>query len=346
MLIAILAPPGAQALDVTGPADVFAEAAAQLAEPSYRIELIGATASPVTSSAGIMLLPQRTIEDPDEPIDTLLVAGAPAFADAMLNRDLVAWLARRAPTARRFGSVCTGTFLLAAAGLLDNRAVTTHWQHAAELARICPAAHLEPDRIFLRDGPLCTSAGVTAGIDLALALVEEDYGRGLALNVARRLVMFLKRPGGQSQFSAHLAAQIATKSPIQEIQAWVLENLATPLSVDVLAQRAAMSVRNFSRVFRDEAGVTPADFVEAARVDAARRMLEDTVIPLQRVAPRCGFTNVDGLRRAFMRRLGVGPHDYRARFRSATAGGEPSPAERRSRVRKSDEEVRRRAPAE
>jgi transcriptional regulator GlxA family with amidase domain len=326
-LIAIVAPQGVQALDVTGPADVFSEAVAQMGTPAYRVQVIGATTAPVTCSSGVILLPQRTIHDPDEPIDTLLVAGAPARGDASETADLVAWVARRAPSTRRFGSVCTGTFVLAAAGLLSGRTVTTHWQHAAELAATCPEARVEPDRLFVRDGPLCTSAGVTAGIDLALALIEEDHGRALALAVARRLVVFLKRPGGQSQFSAHLAAQIATKSPVQTVQGWVLENLSASLSVDVLARRAGMSVRNFARVFRAEAGLTPADFVEAARVDSARRMLEDTVLPLQRVAARCGFTNVDGLRRAFMRRIGVGPHDYRARFRSTT--GSPAPVNNR-----------------
>jgi transcriptional regulator GlxA family with amidase domain len=328
MLIAIVAPQGVQALDVTGPADVFSEAAAQIGEPCYRLQVIGTTDAPVICSSGVVLLPQRMIGDPDEAIDTLLIAGAPAQRGTGESTDLVAWIARRAPSTRRFGSVCTGTFLLAAAGLLSDRRVTTHWQHAAELAAACPEARVEPDRLFVRDGPLCTSAGVTAGIDLALALVEEDHGRALALAVARRLVVFLKRPGGQSQFSAHLAAQIATKSPVQDVQGWILENLSSSLSVEVLAKRAGMSVRNFARVFRGEAGVTPADFVETARVDSARRMLEDTVMPLQRVATRCGFTNVDGLRRAFMRRLSVGPHDYRARFRSTTSSTARPPANR------------------
>jgi transcriptional regulator GlxA family with amidase domain len=316
MLVAIVAPQGVQALDVSGPADVFGEAVAQIGAPCYRVQVIAATNAPVTCSSGVVLLPQRTIDDPDEPIDTLLVAGAPVQQATRDSTDLVAWIARRAPTARRFGSVCTGTFMLGAAGLLSDSTVTTHWQHAAELATACPEARVEPDRLFVRDGPLCTSAGVTAGIDLALALIEEDHGRALALAVARRLVVFLKRPGGQSQFSAHLAAQIAARSPVQEVQAWILDNLPSNLTVETLARQGGMSVRNFARVFRQEAGVTPAYFVEMARVDSARRMLEDTVLPLQRVASRCGFTNVDGLRRAFLRRLGVGPHDYRARFRS------------------------------
>ncbi len=316
MLISIVAPPGAQAIDVMGPIDIFAEAAIRSKTPSYQVEIIGGNAAPITCSAGVNILPRRTIHDPDEPIDTLLVAGVRDFRTAQADWELIRWLTYQAPLTRRFGSVCTGTFLLGAAGLIDNRIVTTHWEHATELAASYPAARVEPDRLFVRDGPLCTSAGGTAGIDLALALVEEDHGRELALDVARWLVVFLKRPGGQSQFSAHLAAQITAKSPIQETQRWVLENLAADLSVQSLAKRAAMSVRNFARVFRQEAGMTPADFVEKARMDAARRMLEDTFVPLQRVSQRCGFRDGDSLRRAFMRHVGVGPRDYRTRFSS------------------------------
>lgn len=315
MLISILAPPGVQAIDVTGPADVFAEAAARIGKPSYRVEIISPNAAPITCSGGIKILPHRTIHDPGEPIDTLIVAGVPSFKAILADHELMTWIAKQAPLARRFGSVCTGAFFLGAAGLLENRAVTTHWEYVSELAAAYPTARVEPDRLFVRDGPLCTSAGATAGIDLSLALVEEDYGRELALTVARWLVVFLKRPGGQSQFSAHLAAQITAKSPIQEIQGWVLENLAADLSVESLSEHAAMSARHFARVFRQEGGMTPADFVEKARVDAARRLLEESSIPLQRVASRCGFSNVDALRRAFMRHVGVGPRDYRARFR-------------------------------
>ncbi len=243
------------------------------------------------------------------------MAGTPDFAQADARADFLAWLRRRAPTVRRYGSVCTGAFFLGAAGLLDGRHVTTHWQHAAELASRYPAALVEPDRIFVQDGPLSTSAGVTAGIDLALHLIEEDYGRALALTVARRLVVFLKRPGGQSQFSAHLAAQLATESRIQGVQRWILDHLDTDLSLAALAARAAMSVRSFTRTFQRETGGTSADFIELARVDAARRLLEDTDVPLQLVAFRCGFVTADTMRRAFLRRIGTGPHSYRARFR-------------------------------
>ena len=195
--------------------------------------------------------------------------------------------------------------------------MTTHWENATQLAEMYPHLTLDTDKIFIRDGALSTTAGVTAGMDLALAMVEEDYGRDLALIVARYMVMFLKRPGGQSQFSAHLAAQMSGKSRIQQAQEYVLDHLTAPLTVDALASQAGMSTRNFARVFRTEMKMTPAEFVEAARLDAARRLLEDTTDPLQKVASQTGFGDVNGMRRAFLRHLGVGPGDYRRRFLTA-----------------------------
>jgi len=255
------------------------------------------------------------MHDPDEPIDTLLVGGDPSFQD--IDPAVVHWLRRRVTDVRRYGSVCTGVFLLAAAGLLDGKRVTTHWECAAQLKEEYPNLTLDADQIFIRDGALSTTAGVTAGMDLALALVEEDYGRDLALIVARYMVMFLKRPGGQSQFSAHLLAQMSGRTPIQQAQEHVLANLATPLSVETLALRARMSTRNFARVFRREVNMTPAAFVDTARLDAARRMLQDTELQLQRIAALCGFSNVEGMRRTFTRHLGVSPIDYRRRFGTA-----------------------------
>ena len=256
-----------------------------------------------------------SISMPDIAIDTLLVAGTLDYQKAFEMKPFQTWLKRRAPEVRRYGSVCTGAFFLGAAGLLNGRQVTTHWQHSAELAERCPEAEVMPDAIYVQDGELYTSAGVTAGIDLALKLIEDDHGRELAFKIARRLVVFLRRPGGQSQFSAHLAAQIATESRIQAIQHWILENVAEDLSLPVLAAQASMSVRNFSRIFQREAGETPAEFVELARVDAARRLLEDSDILLQQVAIRCGFSNADIMRRAFIRRIAIGPNEYRNRFR-------------------------------
>ena len=199
--------------------------------------------------------------------------------------------------------------------MLDGLRATPHWQHAAELAERFPAAKVLPDQIYVEDGSLYTSAGVSAGIDLALKLIEDDHGRELSLLVARRLVVFLKRPGGQSQFSVHLAAQIATEDRIQSVQNWILDHLALDLTLKALAGRTAMSVRNFTRVFQSETGITPAQFVEMSRVDAARRLLEDTDTSLQRVASRCGFASPDTMRRAFVRQVGTAPSDYRERFR-------------------------------
>jgi transcriptional regulator GlxA family with amidase domain len=228
-------------------------------------------------------------------------------------------LRRQASNTRRYGAVCTGAFLLGAAGLLDNKHVT-HWEFAPALAEAFPSAIVEPDRIFVRDGPMFTSAGVAAGMDLALALVEEDLGRAAALAVARWLVMFLKRSGGQSQFSVHLAAQTASRTPILEVQQWIRDNPQAKLSVCALARRAGMTERSFARIFRSQTGMTPANFVEATRVDVARRLLEETDLPLQRVASVSGFGSTEALRRAFVRRLGVRPSDYRSRFRWSYRG--------------------------
>ncbi|MDM0075446.1 helix-turn-helix domain-containing protein [Variovorax sp. J2P1-59] len=248
------------------------------------------------------------------PIDTLLVAGSPILEDMASDPQLQDWLRRQSRAVRRFGSVCSGAFVLAAAGLLDGKRVATHWNSAARLAAAYPRTCVEADAIYVKDGKLFTSAGVTAGMDLALAMVEEDHGRELALRVARELVMFLKRPGGQSQFSAHLAAQTAERSSVREVQDHVLANLKDDLSVPALASRAGMSERSFARIFRSETGTTPAEFVENARIDAARRLAEESDLPAKRLADAVGYANVDGFRRAFARRLGVSLVDYRRRF--------------------------------
>ncbi len=316
MRIVILAPPGVQSLDVVGPAEVFWEAARRSGFPdAYEIQVMAVEEGPIRGTGGLRFIPDRTIHYPDEPIDTLLVGGDPSFQ--VVLPEIVEWLRRRAPGVRRYGSICTGVFLLAAAGLLDGKTVTTHWENAVQLRDMYPHLVLDTDRIFIRDGALSTTAGVTAGMDLALAMVEEDHGRDLALIVARYMVMFLKRPGGQSQFSAHLVAQMSGMTRIQEAQDFVLKNLSAPLSVEELASQVGMSTRNFARVFRLETNMTPSDFVDAARLDAARRMLEDTNLQLQKVAARVGFGDVSNMRRAFVRRLGVTPGDYRRRFFTA-----------------------------
>lgn len=322
MRIVILAPPGVQSLDVVGPAELFWEAARRTnGAANYEVRVMGVTSAPILGTGNIRFVPDCTIDDPDEDIDTLLVPGDTTSADR--DQRLVEWLRRRVPTVRRYGSVCTGAFLLAAAGLLEGRRVTTHWDWADRLQNSYPNVVVESDQIFIQDGALCTSAGVSAGMDLALALIEEDYGRELALAVAQYMLMFLKRPGGQSQFSAHLTAQMSGKTPIQHAQEYALANLSGPLTVEALAHEAGMSVRNFARVFRKEMKMTPADFVEAARLDEARRMLQDSNATLQRIADACGFGHVDVMRRTFMRKIGVGPTDYRRRFKTAWSGDRP-----------------------
>jgi transcriptional regulator GlxA family with amidase domain len=288
MLIAFFIPPGGHTLEFAGPGDVFVEANRQLGRALYDISYLSEEERPLSCLSGLRVLPDRTIYDRDEPIDTLLVTG-PRDPPGSVSPALVEWLRRRVPSTRRYGAVCTGAFLLGAAGLLDHRRVTTHWEYAPALAAAFPSATVEPDHIFVRDGAMFTSAGVSAGIDLALALVEEDLGHDLALAVARWLVVFLKRPGGQSQFSIELATQAATGSPIQHVQQWLRDNAAARPSVRQLAERAGMGERTFARAFRRETGMTPADYLEAVRVDMARRRLEQSNLPLQRVAALCGL---------------------------------------------------------
>lgn len=315
MRIAILAFPRFQLLDVAGPTDVFVEASRQLGDPrAYQIQVISTERGLLASSGGLRLVVDATVATHRGRIDTLLIAGSPNIKDMVVDTALQNWLKRQSRTVRRYGSVCTGAFVLAAAGLLDDKRVATHWNSTDRLAADYPSANVEADAIYVKDGNLYTSAGVTAGMDLALAMVEEDHGRGLALRVARELVMFLKRPGGQSQFSAHLAAQIGEKSRAREIQDYVLSNLKADLSVPALASHAGMSERSFARIFRSETGTTPAEFVENARIDTARRLAEDSDIPAKRLADAVGYASVDGFRRAFARRLGVSLMEYRKRF--------------------------------
>lgn len=315
MRVAILALPRVQLLDVAGPADVFAEAARQLGRPrAYQVQVIGTEGGLLKSSSGVRLAVDATVATQRGPIDTLLVAGSPGIGTAAGDAALHGWLRRQSRTVRRYGSVCSGAFVLAAAGLLDGKRVATHWNSTARLATAYPLASVEPDAIYVKDGKLFTSAGVTAGMDLALAMVEEDHGRELALRVARELVMFLKRPGGQSQFSAHLAAQTSERSSVRQVQDHVLSHLKDDLSVPALAALAGMSERSFARIFRSETGTTPAEFVENARIDAARRLAEESQLPAKRLAGEVGYANVDGFRRAFGRRLGVSLVEYRRRF--------------------------------
>lgn len=316
--VAILAVPGVQLLDVSGPLDVFAEANRQAAREAYRLLVVASATGPLASSSGARLMPDRVIgEAAVEEIDTLLVAGAPHAADTQPDMAVSDWLRRTAPTARRYGSVCSGAFLLAAAGLLDGHRVTTHWAVAERLAQSYPAVTVEADAIHIRDGRLRTAAGVTAGLDLALALVEEDLGRDIALKVAAQLVMFFKRPGGQMQFSRKGEAAPTGRSALQEVQRWVASNPAADHSVANLAKRMDLSPRHFARLFRSEVGLTPAAWVETARVSAARRLLEGGREAPKQVAAHCGFADADTLRRAFARHVGVTPAEYRKRYAQA-----------------------------
>ncbi|HXP31083.1 MAG TPA: helix-turn-helix domain-containing protein [Stellaceae bacterium] len=315
-VIEILAYPAVQLLDVAGPLQVFASAnelAGRNGEaPPYAPRVVSAGAPVVTASAGLGLvavpLPRAWTA-----LDTLLVAGGPGVHVAAADSVVLDWVRARATRARRVASVCTGAFLLAAAGLLNGRRAATHWMQCAELARRYPAIRVEPDPIFVRDGAIWTSAGVTAAIDLALALVEEDVGRSMALAVARHLVMFLKRPGGQAQFSTVLSLQGA-EDRFGALHIWMAGRLTDDLSLPALARKAGMSERSFSRRYAEATGITPARAVERLRVEAARRLLSDTRLPVKRIAARCGFGSEETLRRSFVRLLAATPQDYRARF--------------------------------
>ena len=313
--------PDAQILDVVGPLEVFSRASRLATDegrhgtPPYRVEILARAPGPVVTSSSLALVASRTYGVVRGRIDTLMVAGGRGVDAALGDRVLIRWLRAMAPhRAGRIASVCTGAFLLAEAGLLDGKTVTTHWSKAALLAERYPRLRVDPDPIFIRQGRVYTSAGVTAGMDLALALVEEDHGRELAARVARELVLFLKRPGGQAQFSEQLQTQLSDRQPIAELQAWIADHPGADLSVAALARRAAMSPRNFARVFQRTVGVTPAEHVERVRIEAARRRLEESDANVDSVASECGFGTRESLRRAFHRALRVSPTAYRSRF--------------------------------
>lgn len=311
--VEVLAFEGVQLLDVAGPLQVFATASERggIGQP-YAPRVIAAGGRMLTASAGLRLMADP-LPDLDAPLDTLVVAGGPGVLAACDDPALVAWVRARAGRARRVASVCTGAFLLGAAGLLDGRRAVTHWKHCGALAARYPRARVEPDPIFVQDGPVWSSAGVTAGIDLTLALVEADLGRPLALAVARHLVMFLKRPGGQAQFSAALALQ-AGEERFGPLHAFIAQNLSGDLSLPALAAAAGMSERSLSRHYRDATGLTPARAVERLRVEAARRALAETAQPVKRIAQVCGFGSEETMRRSFLRHVAATPQDYRARF--------------------------------
>nr|WP_107908256.1 GlxA family transcriptional regulator [Streptomyces chartreusis] len=304
-----------QSLDVTGPLEVFM-GAEQHAPGTYRIRTASLDGAPVRTSSGLTLVPDQALDDPLD-AHTLVVPGGQGTRTP--DPALVGWLREHGPRAERLVSVCTGAILLAAAGLLDGRRATTHWAYCDKLARDHPDVEVDPDPIYVRDGHVATSAGVTSGIDLALALVEEDLGREVALGIARHLVVFLRRPGNQAQFSAQLAAQTAQREPLRDVQRWITEHPDADLTVESLATRASLSPRHFARAFQTETGMTPGRYVDRVRLEQARRLLEDTSDGVEEISRASGYGTPEAMRRAFVRALGAAPAEYRRRFRPAPA---------------------------
>ena len=315
-IVEVLAYPFVKLLDVTGPIQVFASANDYMTRAGeampYAIRIVAQGGRRVAASAGVEL-EVHPLSPIETALDTLVIAGGDGVAAAAADAALIDWVRERAKQARRTASVCTGAFLLAASGMLDGRRAVTHWAFCAELARRFPTIKVEPDPIFVQDGTVWTSAGVTAGIDLALALVEEDLGRTVALAVARDLVVFLKRPGGQAQFSEFLSLQ-AAEDKFGTLHDWISNHLGDDLSLPVLAKQSGMSERSFSRHYAEATGLTPARAIERLRVQGARHLLSETRLPVKRISQRCGFGSEETMRRSFLRLLDTTPQDYRARF--------------------------------
>src|SRR5215510_4105735 len=318
--VAAIGFPDAQMLDICGPLEVFSRASRLLSDEGrkrsdeYRVELLARRAGAFATSSGISLVATRSFMAVRDGIDTLIVAGGRGVSVALEDGALVAWIRRVAPRVQRIASVCTGAFALAKAGLLDGKRAATHWGSCDRLAAEYPRVTVEKDPIFIRQGRVYTSAGVTAGMDLALAMVAEDHGTKLSREVARQLVLFLQRPGGQSQFSAQLSVQVSDRAPLAELQGWMADHLSEDLSVQALASRIAMSPRNFARVFTRTVGLTPGRFAQRIRVEAARRRLEESADGVERIAEECGFGTSESMRRAFLAVVRVSPSDYRGRF--------------------------------
>ncbi|KAF1718965.1 GlxA family transcriptional regulator [Pseudoxanthomonas wuyuanensis] len=323
--ISMLIYAGGQSLDISGPLEVFALADRQAHEdgmsraPLYRLQLVAHDRAAVALSSGMRVVPDLACAQVDAAaIDTLLISGGmgDALDRARANKALVDWLGSSASRIRRVGSICSGALLLAETGLLDGRQATTHWRDVAELRQRYPQVRVVPDAIYTRDGPVWTSAGVTAGMDLALAMVADDHGMPLALKVAKRMVMVSKRSGGQSQFSSQLA-DLDVPDAFARLAEWIRGNLRSRLSVDILAGQACMSPRHFGRRFQQAFGSTPQKYVEQLRVEAAKSLLENSARDLKRIASDCGFASEDAMRQAFLRHLGIRPSAYRERFGAA-----------------------------
>lgn len=321
--IAMVVYPDCEIVDVTGPMDVFCFAnyflrlAGQIAEKEsvYSLSLIAERAGPIKTASGMKILADFAYDDVPDDIDTLMVTGAPFPVDTWADQKLTRWLPAMMPKVRRMASICTGAFLLAESGLLNNRKATTHWLFCDQMANQYRNVQILPDKIFVRDGSIYTSGGVTAGIDLALSLVEEDWGWEVAAGVARGMLIFMRRPGGQSQFSSYVFNEAKTRKDFRELQAWIISHPEEDLSIEILADRMAMSPRNFSRVFCQEIGMTPAKFVERTRLEAARNLMLRSDLPMEGIAGKCGFNNSEQMRRTFQRFLNISPQEYRANFK-------------------------------
>jgi len=324
-LIVIVAMPNNFALDITGPGDVFSSAKKIIAadvlknyQMNYELLIVSATTEQdVLTNSGILMRCETSIFNIGEKIDTLIIAGFPDSYDWSGYPDLVEWLKTNTEQIRRICSVCLGAFVLAESGFLKNRKATTHWKACGELSRRYKNINVDPNPIFVKDGKFYTSAGASSGIDLSLALVEEDFGREVSLQVSQNLILYLRRPGNQSQFSNLLSQQLSSKKQIRDLQPWILNNLKGNLSVNILADRSLMSPRNFARVFLKETGFTPSRYIERLRIESAKRFLEENDFSLNQIAEACGFGSSDTMRKIFMRNLQTAPNDYRNLFRSA-----------------------------
>lgn len=303
-----------QSLDLTGPLEVFAAADDEAGGGEYSLEVRSLDGRDVRANSGLRIGVDGAIDEAPKTLDSVIVPGGDGTVGAVADERFVDAVRDLASRSRRIVSVCSGAFVLASAGLLDGRHATTHWSVAGLLADLHPTVSVDPDPIFVRDGNVSTSAGVTTGMDLALALVEEDLGADVALAVAQRLVLFLRRPGSQSQFSSHLTTQLADRDRIRDLQSWIVDHAADDLSVAALAARAGYSERHLTRLFLDDVGETPARYVQRVRVDIARRRLEESTDAVEAVAATAGFGSAETLRRAFVRAVGVSPTQYRTRF--------------------------------
>jgi transcriptional regulator GlxA family with amidase domain len=322
--IVILVPANVSILDVAGPLDVFTKAKDYIREnypaikESYITHVLSFDSSiQVNTSAGLPIITEGGIETIKYEVDTVLVAGNSTMTS--IPQLLLDWLNENVNKVHRMGSICAGAFVLAKAGILNGRRATTHWMVCDKLARLYPEIKVETDPIFVKDGNVYTSAGISTGMDLSLAMVEEDFGRDIAVGAARRLVLYLKRPGNQSQFSNILNYQTVDYEPISKIMDWIIDHLEEELTVELLAERAMMSPRNFARVFLRETGITPAKYIEKLRLETARRRLEETRLSLDEISNECGVGNADGLRRLFLRHMKTTPSDYRKSFATALA---------------------------